>query len=415
MVRIMSIFFLALFTAMASLAAGKIIEVCPSCPVSSLQGAIEAAAPYDTILVRKGTYPIHRTLMISKPLVIRGESYPVLDGQGQRGIMEIYADSVRIEGLVLQHVGKSYVEDRAAILIEGVSGFVVSNNRINDSFFGVLCKKSAGGSIKGNRISGRAENEFSSGNAIHLWYCKNIEVLHNQLKGHRDGIYLEFVDSSEVTGNTSEGNLRYGLHFMFSNHDTYRENIFRQNGAGVAVMFSRHINMFGNHFLDNWGASSYGLLLKEIYDGKVSGNHFRRNTVAIHAEGAVRLHFEQNQIESNGWGLRIMGSSMDNVFTGNDFIANTFNVATNASQGKNSYYANYWSDYRGYDLDRDGRGDVPHRPVSLFAYLADRIDASLVLMRSNAILLVDMVERVLPAVTPLDLVDDTPLMKPYFK
>lgn len=57
----------------------------------------------------------------------------------------------------------------------------------------------------------------------------------------RDGIYLEFADNCEITNNQSIDNLRYGLHFMFSNDDIYRGNIFENNGAGVAVMFSKEL------------------------------------------------------------------------------------------------------------------------------------------------------------------------------
>lgn len=395
--------------------AAEVIEVCPSCPVSDVQSALETASPHDTILVKKGRYLLAATLIIRKPLVIKGQDHPVLDGKGQHGILEIHADDVTIEGLVMQNIGKSYLQDRAAILIEGVKDFTIRNNRIYNCFFAVLCKKSAGGTISGNLIRGNAVNEFSSGNAIHLWYCKKTDIRSNRLSRHRDGIYLEFVDSSRISGNISENNLRYGLHFMFSNHNIYQDNTFSRNGAGVAVMFSKNIQMLDNLFSHNWGPSSYGLLLKEIYDGKVSGNRFYKNTVAIYAEGAGRMHFERNHIGSNGWALRISGSSMDNEFIRNDFTGNTFNVSTNTSSGKNTYRQNYWSDYRGYDLDRDGTGDVPHRPVSLFAYLAGRIDASVILMRSNVITLMDWIERVLPAVTPVDLLDEEPLMKPYFK
>ena len=71
------------------------------------------------------------------------------------------------------------------------------------------------------RVRLRAKEEMSSGNAVHLWYCKDITVKDNVVKHHRDGIYLEFVDNSQVSGNISAQNLRYGLHFMFSNDDEY--------------------------------------------------------------------------------------------------------------------------------------------------------------------------------------------------
>ena len=74
------------------------------------------------------------------------------------------------------------------------------------------------------------------------------------------------LEDSEIRGNVSEGNLRYGLHFMYSDNCIYEENTFRRNGSGVAVMYTKGVQMIGNRFEDNWGPSSYGLLLKEIYD-----------------------------------------------------------------------------------------------------------------------------------------------------
>lgn len=40
---------------------------------------------------------------------------------------------------------------------------------------------------------------------------------------------------------------------MFSHQDIYTNNTFSENGAGVAVMYSRQVTMIRNHFLDNWG------------------------------------------------------------------------------------------------------------------------------------------------------------------
>ncbi len=59
--------------------------------------------------------------------------------------------------------------------------------------------------------------------------------------GIQQGISIQFVENSQIIENVSEGNIRYGLHFMFSNHDDYIGNTFKNNGTGVAVMFSRFI------------------------------------------------------------------------------------------------------------------------------------------------------------------------------
>ncbi len=317
-----------------------------------------------------------------------------------------------ISGLQLQNVGTSYTQDRAGISVERQSYCIIENNRLFNTFFGIYLKHSSHCVIRNNDIFGEAEQEISSGNAIQLWYSKYIKVIDNKVKNHRDGIYLEFVDKSDITGNVSEDNLRYGLHFMFSNENNYLNNVFKNNGAGVAVMFSREINMIGNIFEDNWGTASYGLLLKEIYDGEISDNIFEDNTIALYGEGAVRLKITNNDFINNGWALKILGSSMDNIFTQNNFIANTFDLSTSSKRNYNKYYLNYWSEYTGYDLDRDGVGDVPFRPVKLFSYLVTKVDPSIILLRSTFIDILNFAEKVTPLFTPETLMDESPLMYP---
>src|SRR5690606_31426869 len=101
----------------------------------------------------------------------------------------------------------------------------------------------------------------------------------NQVSGHRDGFYFEFVKNSVILRNTSSENLRYGLHFMFSDGNRYEDNRFVSNGAGVAVMYTREIIMRKNRFLNNWGPTAYGLLLKDISNSEISANLFQGNTI----------------------------------------------------------------------------------------------------------------------------------------
>jgi nitrous oxidase accessory protein len=199
---------------------------------------------------------------------------------------------------------------------------------------------------------------------------------------------------------------------MFSNDNSYTSNIFKTNGAGVAVMFSKNIEMVSNEFLNNWGTASYGLLLKEIYDGKISNNLFSHNTIGIYAESANRLKIIDNDFEGNGWALKIWGSCMDNTFTGNNFFTNTFDLTTNSSRDYNTYISNYWSNYTGYDLDRNGLGDIPHRPVTMYSYLVGKVDVSILLLRSLFIDILNFAEKVTPLFVPKSLVDPEPLMKP---
>jgi nitrous oxidase accessory protein len=236
-------------------------------------------------------------------------------------------------------------------------------------------------------------------------------VENNDIQGHRDGIYFEFVTHSVIKNNISEQNVRYGLHFMFSNDDTYYNNVFKNNGAGVAVMYSKKVTMVKNHFEENWGPSAYGILLKDISDSRIESNLFYRNTVAIHMEGSSRIDILRNIFRGNGWAVKVQSSCDDNNFHLNDFFSNSFDLATNGTMSLNRFYNNYWDKYEGYDLDRNGIGDVPYHPVSMYSMIIEENPQTLMLFRSFTMQLLDKAEKAIPSLTPEELADYSPLMK----
>lgn len=377
------------------------------CP--SIDAGLKAAQAGDTVLVAPGLYEEHG-LIVDKSVVLVGLDSPVIDARNRGEIVTVKSDGCTISGFTLRNVGTSFVDDRAAIRLKEVTNVTVERNRIENAFFGIYVERSHGVVVRGNTLIGTATREVTNGNGIHLWYCRDALIEENVIHGHRDGIYFEFVEHSRVERNVSTGNVRYGLHFMFSHDDAYIDNLFAENGAGVAVMYTQHVTMRGNVFEHNWGASSYGLLLKDIRDSEIRGNHFRRNTVGIYAEGSNRIVVEENEFTGNGYAVRIMANSMDNTFRRNNFVGNSFDVVTNSRQSFNTFDENYWGEYGGYDLDGNGVGDVPHHPVRLFALLVEKAPPAIVLLNSLFVTLVDTAERVMPVFTPETLVDGNPLM-----
>ena len=305
----------------------------------------------------------------------------------------------------------SYTSDLAAIKVSKSTDFIIEDCRLENVFFGILIEKSKRGSIRNNHVSSVRINEASSGNGIHIWSGDDMEVHDNELFGLRDGIYFEFVKNSRVYSNFSHDNLRYGLHFMFSNSNLYHHNTFNNNGSGVAVMFSKFITMHDNTFQFNWGSASYGLLLKEIYDAEIYSNTFEQNTIGINAEGSTRINYRNNRFIRNGWAVKIAGACYANNFSKNDFMSNSFDVAYNSKENDNSFDKNYWTDYSGYDLDKNGIGDIPYRPVKLFSFIVNNSPEALVLLRSLFVELVNFSEKVTPVFTPSHLMDTNPLMR----
>ncbi|HWV30096.1 MAG TPA: nitrous oxide reductase family maturation protein NosD [Dyadobacter sp.] len=389
----------------------KTIRVGRQHAVTSIKQAVGMAGNGDTVLVYKGLFR-EGNIVIDKPLVLKGIGKPVLDGAKQYEIISIKSPYVTVDGFVVKASGQSSMQDVAGIRVYNTHHVTVRNNVLEDNFFGIYLQQSKHCLIENNRLRAFGKAEHLIGNGIHSWKSDSLVIAGNRVQGHRDGIYLEFTTHTNVKSNVSHANLRYGLHFMFAHNNTYTFNTFSSNGAGVAVMYTHHVHMKNNVFKDNWGDSAYGILLKEISDSDIGNNSFLGNTTGIFMEGASRIRIQKNVFRANGWALKIQASCMDNRVESNNFQGNTFDVATNSSLVLNTFDKNYWDKYEGYDLDKDGIGDVPYRPVSLYSMIVERFPAAMLLFRSFMVSLLDRTEKMIPGMTPEQLKDALPAMKP---
>ncbi|HYV94905.1 MAG TPA: nitrous oxide reductase family maturation protein NosD [Chitinophagales bacterium] len=390
----------------------KNIDVGNHFPFHTLKDAIAFADSGDVIYVHGGIYK-EGNIIIKKSITLCGIQQPVIDGGYKDEVITITANNVILDGFVIQHSGRSDLKEIAGIHLLHVHNVLIADNELLFNFFSLVLDESVSCIIINNKIMSNASTEASSGNGIHCWKSSNLTIESNTISGQRDGIYFEFVTNSYVKNNRSEKNLRYGIHFMFSNYDTYIRNTFRNNGSGVAVMYSHHVNMYHNTFEKNGGGAAYGLLLKELTDSKIIANQFSENTTGIFLEGTSRSRFERNQIHSNGWALKILGDCYSDTIVENNFSGNTFDVTTNSNENQNLFSKNYWDKYRGYDLNRDGIGDVPFRPVSLYSKLVETVPNSVLLLHSFFVNVLDQTEKILPSITPEQFRDDSPKMKPY--
>jgi nitrous oxidase accessory protein len=176
-------------------------------------------------------------------------------------------------------------------------------------------------------------------------------------------------------------------------------------------MYSKQVEMYYNTFRHNWGDASYAILLKEIADSKIEHNLFDKNTVGIYMEGTSRIQVLYNEFVENGWAMRVQSSCDNNVFEKNNFLSNSFDVATNGTMMLNTFNNNYWDKYDGYDLDKNKVGDVPYYPVSMYSVVTERVPTAMILYRSFLTDIMNRVEKIMPSIVPDKLKDDNPLMK----
>ncbi|UKJ08920.1 nitrous oxide reductase family maturation protein NosD [Solitalea lacus] len=389
--------------------AQKKLFVGPNEQFKRIESALATAQNGDEIVVKKSIYPA-KNIIISKSIKLTGQNYPVLDGQGKDEILTILANNVTVNGFEIKNTNSGSAKDYAGIRVFKASNIKLVNNRLRNTFFGIYLSDALNVTVKNNDLNGTG-HPTRSGNGIHLWQCKYIHIENNKISRHRDGIYFEFAKHSLIKNNRSEQNIRYGLHFMFSDDDAYIGNTFTNNGSGVAVMYTKRIKMLNNVFENNRGSSSYGLLLKDISDSRIENNRFINNTIGIYLEGSSRIKILSNDFSQNGWAVRLLANCENDHFENNNFIANTFDLATNGTHFQNSFKKNYWDKYDGYDMDKNKAGDVPYRPVSLYSQIMEKMPYSVMLMRSFIVNLLDKAEKAIPSITPETIKDEQPLMQ----
>lgn len=377
----------------------------------NLNEAVQEAKDGDTVLIRKGIYQTSG-VVVRKALTIIGEGFPELNGVAKTEILIINGQKIFVSGIFFNNSGYSSINDIAAIKLVNSKNVIIQGNKFAQTYFGIHVSNSSYFTIRNNQLTGRTRTEQTTGNGIHLWKCDHALIEGNRINGHRDGIYFEFVTESVIRNNTSFSNIRYGLHFMFSHNDSYTGNTFSKNGSGVAVMYSHNVDISNNVFDQNWGGAAYGILLKEISDSKIEHNTFYKNTLALHLEGTTRITIQKNIFRENGWAVKVQASCSDNHFSNNNFLGNTFDIGTNGTMVLNQFEQNYWDKYEGYDINKDGIGDVPYHPVSMYSMIIEENPNAQILLRSFMVSLLDKAEKAIPSLTPENLVDTKPRMKP---
>lgn len=408
--KIFNLIILLLFIVITKNTKSNTINIGINSQYKKISTALLNAISGDTLIVNGGFYK-EGNIVIDKSIVMIGKNNPILDGDRKFEVMSIKANYVSISGFRIQHSSYATLDDPGGIKVYNSNHVNITDNFLVDNFFGIYLQYCQNCTIKNNKLIAFGKEEQQIGNGIHCWKSDSLIIVGNNIKGHRDGIYFEFVTHSVIWRNISMNNIRYGLHFMFSNNDSYFSNLFKNNGAGVAVMFTKKVTMMDNTFEDNWGDSSYGVLLKEISDSYLSGNKFLYNTTGIFMDGTNRIVVEKNEFIGNGWGMKIQANCMDNLIIKNNFFKNTFDISTNGTLVLNTFNFNFWDKYEGFDLNKDLIGDIPYHPLSLFSVIVENNPPSMLLYRSFIISLLDKSEKVFPSLTPENFIDKNPLMK----
>jgi nitrous oxidase accessory protein len=382
---------------------------------AALQAALDAAPAGSALCLAPGA---HRgPLVVARRVALRGPRTARVVSSGTGSTIRVAARGASLAGFTVDGSGARFERGDAAVRVEA-DDVRIEGLRVEHALFGILAERANRVRIVGNEVAGDPAKTLGlRGDAIRLWEVRDSEVARNRVENARD-VVAWYAPRNRFVENEIRGG-RYGIHFMYSHDCSVERNRFDANVVGVFVMYSRGVALEGNLLRRSAGAAGMGIGVKEAGRILVRGNRIEGNTVGLYLDASPLDPRDHNEISGNliaGHDRAIVfhGGAARNRFRDNALRGNTVQVAlegggdARAAEWRN----NFFDDYRGYDLDGDGIGDVPHEERSLAAEWTAHAPALALFRGTPALALVEWLGAAVPLFQPTTLlVDPAPRMR----
>lgn len=374
-----------------------------------LATAIAGAGEGDEIILSPGRYD--GPVTIDKPLTLTGEDGAVIDGNRSGSVVLVDAPDVVVRGLHLTNSGRVHEPIDAGVkLTKKARGAKVLDNVLTGNLVGVDIHGARNALVKGNRIEGlRLRRMNDRGNGIYVWNAPGAEVIGNDVRYGRDGIFTN-VSQRNVFRDNLFRDLRFAIHYMYTNDSVIEGNISIGNHLGFALMYSDRIVAKNNTSIND---RDHGVMLNYTKQSDIFAN--------LVTGGAEKCTFvynsHQNLIAENSFvgcdiGVHFTAGSERNTITGNAFVGNRTQVkyvGTTDVEWSHEGRGNYWSDHPAFDLDGDARADSAYRPNDLMDHILWSQPAAKLLLGTPAVQLVRWSQSQFPAARTGGVVDSHPL------
>ncbi len=385
----------------------------PNCRTASasedLRAVLASARPGDAICLEPGKYV--GPLTIADGVTLWGPREAVVNTTGDGNTISMTGESPALLGISVKGSGSRFDKQDGAIHIFA-NDARVEEVHIEGALFGIVVDKSSRATIRGNFIRGTDEEQIGlRGDTIRLWET-NDSLIENNTVTHGRDVVVWYSSRNVFRGNVIEGS-RYGTHFMFSHGNTCENNRYIGNVVGVFVMYSKDTTLTHNVLAASTGAAGMGLGLKEASAVTARGNHFIRNDTGVYIDtspfepGTVDL-FEGNSIQLSRTGILFHAATRGNHFRDNLLRGNGEQVRVDGGGDATGteWQGNDFDDYRGYDLDGDGFGDIPHRERRLSTEIRATYPELDFFAGSPAMFLVNAMGEILPLYAPRTILSD---------
>lgn len=416
-----------------------------------LQAIVDRASDGDVIVLQSGEHGA--SIRLAKRLVLEGAPGAVLRGPGRGSVVTVAAPQAVVRGLIIRGSGTDAEKLDSGVFVEkAASGALVEANRIEGNLYGIYLHGAENAVARGNTIVGIKEGRVNeAGNGISVWNAAGAKVLDNDVSFGRDGIFSITSKNNVFKGNRFR-DLRFAVHYMYTNDSEIADNVSTGNTVGFAIMYSHRLKVSGN--LSD-GDRDHGFLFNYANGSQISGNTvlgrlqpaerwatsgMRTNEAREHglpaagepeplvAAGARsgpgkcvfiynanRNRFRDNWFEGCEIGIHFTAGSEGNEIAGNAFVKNQSQVkyvGTRYLDWSKGGRGNFWSDNPAFDLNGDGLGDSAYRPNDLMDKVLWTAPQAKLLANSPAVQAIRWAQAQFPALLPGGVVDSHPLMTP---
>jgi parallel beta-helix repeat protein len=288
---------LILCAALAVPASAATLSVGAGGQFDTIQQAVDAAKPGDTVLVAAGTYA--ENVAVNKPLTIAAADQSarptVKAADPGKDVLLLTSSGVHIDGLALvggasgvelQHTSNCVVTNcivngnMFGVYMVGATANEVSNNNLNSNGFGIYLDESSGNKLSGNsalhETGGGGKATYSDG--IYLYYSDSNNVTQNNLSvNHVYGISLFHSSDNNISNNTISADEQIGVRLgEASNNNTLSFNTIGGNGQlGILILNAQGNQIYLNDFVNQPVATSDASAAILNSPGK-NGVHVRR-------------------------------------------------------------------------------------------------------------------------------------------
>ncbi|MDR3439373.1 nitrous oxide reductase family maturation protein NosD [Telmatospirillum sp.] len=381
---------------------------------NSLARAVAVAKPGDVLILGPGLY--NGPVVIDKPLTLEGRPTQgaVVDGHDKGTVIRIIAPDVTIRGLTVRNSGIRQEDIDSGIFADkGGDRALIENNHLDNNEFSISLRGAINAEARHNVVRGRQDLRVNDrGDGISVWNATGSKALDNDIRFGRDGIRSTSSHDNVFTGNRFH-DLRYAIHYMWTDGGTITDNLSEGNVVGFALMYSRQLTIVGNVSRHD---QAHGLLLNFVNNARIEGNGvYAGGTECVFIYNANDNAIVRNWFEGCPIGVHFTAGSERNRFSENSFVGNRTQVkyvGTRSLDWASNGRGNYWSDNAAFDLNGDGIADMPYRPNDIVDRIVWSVPLAKLLLNSPAVQVVRWAQAEFPAITPGGVIDTAPLMRP---